>query len=77
MICNSVYSHTLTIGREACPNLERREFSDAMTHYESTPFNAKPMELQEEPDNLVFPNVAFFLSSAEQCMHMSDRKSVV
>ena len=62
MICNSVYSHTLTIGREAfCPHLERREFSDAMTHYESTPFNAKPMELQKEPDDLVFPNVAFFL----------------
>ena len=28
-----------------------------MTHYELTPFNAKPMEFKEEPENLVFPNV--------------------
>ena len=28
------------------------------------PFNAKPMEWQEEPDNLVLPNVAFFRSLA-------------
>ena len=39
-----------------CPHLEKHNFSEAMIHYESTSFNAKPMELQEKPDNLVFPN---------------------
>ena len=34
--------------------------SDAMTHYESSPPNAKRTESQEEPDNLVFANVVFF-----------------
>ena len=32
-----------------------------MAHYESTPFNAKPIEMQEEPDNLVFPDVDFLM----------------
>ena len=45
--------------------MEKRTFSDAMTHYESTPFNSKPIVLQEEPDNLVFPNVALFRSRAD------------
>ena len=38
-------------------HLKKVDTSEAMTHYESTPFNAKPMEFKEEPDNLVFPNV--------------------
>ena len=38
-------------------HLEKVDTSEAITHYESTPFNAKPMEFKEEPDNLVFPNV--------------------
>ena len=31
---------------------------------ELLPVNAKPMELQEEPDNLILPDVAFFRSLA-------------
>ena len=36
------------------PSCGKRVFSEAMTHYESTPFNAKPMELKEESDHLFF-----------------------
>ena len=41
-----------------CPHLGKHDFYKATTHNESTLFNAKPMDLQEEPDNLIFPNFA-------------------
>ena len=43
----SHHTHTLPT------SVEKFDTFEAMTHYETTSFNAKPMELKEEPDNPV------------------------
>ena len=49
-----------------CPHLGKADTSEAMTHDKHDSSNAKPIELQEEPDNRVLPNVGFFQSTKSQ-----------
>ena len=48
------------------PHLEKADFSEAMAHDEHDSSYTKPMELQEEPDSWVLPNVGFVQSTKSQ-----------
>ena len=55
-----------------CPHLEKAHTSEAMTHDEHDSSYTKPMELQEEPDNRVLPNVGFFRNSVSELYNFNE-----